>query len=222
MRIRQLLSALALAALSCAILSGCAGGGRTGTAHSDTSAPAPSPAGNSLVTERVGSPGNPLTLSCGQESFAIPPVSQRPHADDLVIGPLIIVGGERLATENPADYGSNGSYKIPVIVTPGSTVTITIAAPVRGRVVIDNPYSPVGGVVAATYHSCSRKPGFFAQGFTLTQGQVRDCVPLDVHIDDQAGVRHVTLSLFAGPCTHRPAGQGSAAVAKAAKWNGPS
>jgi hypothetical protein len=119
----------------------------------------------------------------------------------------MIVGGKRLATGNPAGFGENGSYKVPIIVTLGSTVTMTIAAPARGRVVIDNPYSPVGGVVSATYHSCSRTPGFFAQSIAFTRGQARGCVPLDVRNDHQAGLRHVTLSLFAGSCGHRTRGR---------------
>jgi hypothetical protein len=79
-------------------------------------------------------------------------------------------------------------------------VTVTIGAQARGQVVIDNPYSPVGGVAAASYHSCSRKTGFFAQGFAFTNGRIRGCVALDVRIGHQPQVRHVTLSLFAGSC----------------------
>jgi hypothetical protein len=141
-------------------------------------------------------------LSCGQEAFSVPPVPQHPQAGDLTIGPVIIIGGKRLATADPAGYGTHGTYKIPIVVTLGSTVTISIAARARRQVVIDNPYSPVGGVVAATYHSCSRTPGFFAQGFAFRPGRIRGCVPLDVRIDHAADVRHITLSLFAGSCAH--------------------
>src|ERR1022692_5232731 len=52
-----------------------------------------------------------------------------------------------------------------------------------------------GGVVAATYRSCAREAGFFAQGFAFTCGQTRGCVPLDVSIDHEPRVRHVTISL---------------------------
>jgi hypothetical protein len=138
--------------------------------------------------------------SCGQEAFSVPPIPQQPQSGDLAIGPVIIVAGRKLATGNPAGYGSHGSYKIPVIVTPGSTATIMIGARARGQVVIDNPDSPVGGVVAATYRSCSRTPGFIAQSFAFAHGQTRGCVPLDVRINHEAAVHHVTLSLFAGSC----------------------
>jgi hypothetical protein len=127
-------------------------------------------------------------------------VPYQPQAGDLVIGPLFIINGKRIASANPADYGDHGSYKIPFYLTLGSTVMVTIAAEARGKVVIDNPYSPVGGVAAATYHSCSHTPGFFAQGFAFTNGQIRGCVPLDVRINHEAGIRHVTLSIFAGSC----------------------
>jgi hypothetical protein len=154
-------------------------------------------------TARAGSPGNPLLLSCGQESFTDSPVPQQPQPGDLAIGPLFIVNGKRLPTADPAGYGYQGRYKIPIIVTMGSTVTITIAAPARGQVMIDNPYADMMGVrdlAAATYRSCSHQAGFFAQGFAFTHGHVRGCVPLDVRIGHQPQVRHVMLSLFAGPC----------------------
>lgn len=187
----------ALAALTCAILAGCTGGV---TSHLATSSPSPPQASNPRATARIGSPANPLLLSCAEESFLDPPVPQQPQPGDLVIGPLFIVGGKRLATANPADYGDHGSYKIPLVLAPGSTATVTIAAQARGQVVISTPYSPAGGVVAASYHSCSQAPGFFAQGFAFTGGRIRGCVPLNVSIDHEPRVHHVTISLFAGSC----------------------
>lgn len=65
---------------------------------------------------------------------------------------------------------------------------------------IDSPSSPAGTVTAATYHSCPDVAGFFAQGFTFTDGKSRGCVPLDVTIGQDARFHHVTLSLFAGRC----------------------
>lgn len=200
MRSQPLFLVAALAALTCAILAGCTGGATSSTAHLATSSPSPPLAGHPRATARIGSPANPLLLSCAEESFLDPPVPQQPQPGDLVIGPLFIVGGKGLATANPADYGDHGSYKIPLVLTPGSTATVTIAAQARGQVVISNPYAPVGGVVAASYHSCSQTPGFFAQGFAFTGGRTRGCVPLDVSIDHEPRVHHVTISLFAGSC----------------------
>jgi hypothetical protein len=200
----------ALAALTCAVLAGCTAGGTSSAArHTPSSSVRPAASGPQ-ATGQIGSPGNPLLLSCAQEAvpgYTDPPIPSRPQPGDLAIGPLFIASGKTLATQNPADHGytsygphHGNSYKIPFVVLPGSTVTVTIGASARGQVVINNPYSPVGGVAAATYHSCSRKTGFFAQGFAFTHGQSRGCVPLEVRIDHQPQVRHVTLSLFAGSC----------------------
>ena len=185
-----------MAAMTCASLAGC-----TGTATSTAHSAAPSLSRTRPAAR--GSPGNPLLLSCGEESFTESPVPQQPQPGDLAIGPLFIVNGKRLATASPAGYGDHGSYKIPIIVTMGSTVTVTIAAPVRGQVMIDNPYAHLAGVsdlAAATYRSCSHIAGLFAQGFAFTHGQTRGCVPLDVRIGHQPQVHHVMLSLFAGSC----------------------
>ncbi len=203
MRSQPLFPGPALAAAACAILARCTAGATPGAAHRATPAPSPPLAGSPRATARTGSPDNPLLLSCGEESFTESAVPQQPQPGDLVIGPLFIVNGKRLATAKPAGYGYHGRYKIPIIVTMGSTVTVTIAAPARGQVVIDNPYAHARGVsrvTAATYRSCPRKAGFFAQGFAFAHGQTRGCVPLDVRIGHKPQVHHVTLSLFAGSC----------------------
>jgi hypothetical protein len=107
-----------------------------------------------------------------------------------------------VATADPAGFGGHGDYKLPFVVTRGSTVTVTIGAPARGHVVIDNAYAP-HGVTAATYHSCSHAHGFFAQAFAFTDGKIRGCVPLEVRVAGHARVQRVTLSLFAGSCAAR-------------------
>jgi hypothetical protein len=201
MRGQRLLRGPALATLACAILAGCTAGGTSAAAH--RTAPSSSrPAASPQATGRIGSPGNPLVLSCAEESFAggSDPAPQQPQPGDLAVGPLFIVNGKRLATADPAGYGSHGSYKVPLAILRGFTATVTIGVQARGQVVIDNPYAPAGGVVSASYHPCPGPPGFFAQGFAFTHGQTRGCVPLDVKIGHQPQVRHVTLSLFAGPC----------------------
>jgi len=203
MRSQPRLLAPVLAALACAVLAGCTAAGTSGSApHPAASAGQPATS-SQRATGPVGSPGNPLLLSCADESFpgnGDPPASLQPRPGDLVVGSVIIVGGERLAEASPSGYGDHGSYKIPIIVRPGATVTMSIGAAARGQVVISNPDSPVGGVTAASYHPCSRTPGFFAQGFAFTDGQARGCVPLEVSSGHQSQARHVTLSLFAGSC----------------------
>jgi hypothetical protein len=190
MRRRSLFLAPAVTAAACLILSACTGGAAPGAVQVTATAAGP-----------AGSPGHPVVFSCAEESFAgDSAVPQRPQPGDLAAGPLIIAGGQRLATADPAGYGEHGSYKIPFTVTAGATVTVTIAPPARGHVVISNPYAPAG-VTAATYRSCARAAGFFAQRFAFAGGQTRGCVPLDVRVGHQPRVRHLTLSLFAGSCS---------------------
>lgn len=212
MRRQPLLLVPALATLTCAILAGCTAGG-TSRAARPTTAPSPRPARSSpQATGRIGSPGNPLLLSCAQEAFPGypgPPVPSHPRPEDLAIGSLYLANGRIVATQSPAQYGyapygRNGrSYKLALVVTMGSTATMTIAPPARGHVVIDNPSAQnrgLGGVTSITYHSCPHKQGFFAQGFAFTHRPARGCVPLDVTINNRPPVHHVTLSLFAGSC----------------------
>lgn len=193
----------ALAILACAILAGCTGGGTSSAAHRTT----PSSSRHTATGAQagpVGSPGNPLTLSCAQESFPGYP-SQMPHLPtpgDLAIGPLFILNGKSQALAGSGDHGLYS--KVPFVVVPGSTVTVTIGARARGHVGIENPYGytwGIGLVTAATYHPCSDPMGFFAQGFAFIHGQTHGCVPLDVRIDHQPLVRHVTISLGAGSCS---------------------
>ncbi|MDA8301283.1 MAG: hypothetical protein M0005_06990 [Actinomycetota bacterium] len=156
----------------------------------------------------VGSPTNPRVFSCADESSIYPQVQQRPAAGDLVIGPLLIPGAKRSATGSPSshpayrDHGVTG-YKVGFVpLQMGSMVTVTVGAKARSRVVLD-PEFLAGGVVAATFRSWSREPGFsffFPQIIAFTNGRTRGCVPLTVRGGDQARAYHATLSLFAGRC----------------------
>lgn len=193
-----------LGTLTCAILSGCTGNGAAGAKGSATSPPR-SPAGSPQVLGPPGSVGNPLVLSCDAESWPGPPLAFHPRLADLVIGPLVIVNGKMASRLTAAEYGYRSyghggrAYKMAMVLTTDSTVTVTIAPSARGHVVIDIP-STRGGVTSATYHACARPGGFFAQGLAFTHPPARGCVPLDVKIDNRPAVRHVTLSLFAGLC----------------------
>jgi hypothetical protein len=202
--------ALTMAALTCVILAGCTGASPPGAARPDTAPPAQPPVGGPPVTGPLGSPGNPLVVSCAAESWPYPdgaPVTPRPQ--DLAVGPMYIAGGLALAAETPAQHGYAPSgrhgrfYKFGLIVRPGATVTVTIRASARGHVMIAAPgvgQLGLGGVTSATYHACREAGGFFAQGFAFTRPPFRGCVPLEVTVGSQARVRHVTLSLFAGSC----------------------
>lgn len=152
----------------------------------------------------VGSPGNPLMLSCGNAS--IPNVSAPGHRD-LVVGSLYIINARMSVDPSGAGPTPQPGYKYPIAVRPGTTVTMMIAPSARGHVVIVNPYGPSAGVIAATYRACqpSAAPGWtvFVQGFTFTDGRTRGCVPLMVQTGRAARISQVTISLYAGPCTAR-------------------
>jgi len=147
----------------------------------------------------------PQQLSCRQEvtqAAISPSVPIRPKTGDLVVGPLSFPDGRRLAHMQPDELAAgppSGSYKIPPVLAPGTTVTIAIAPPARSNVVLENPSSPRGGVVAAIYHACQHAWGFFPQDFRLTHHRIRGCVPMDVTVRGQRP-RRVILSLFAGDC----------------------
>ncbi len=149
----------------------------------------------------AGTPGRPLMLSCTERSNG---GAVAPGPGDVVVGPLYIINAKQTVDPNGAGSAPQHGYKYPIAVAPGAIVTMMIAAPARGHVVIDNPYGPPAGVVAASYRAC--QPGqeqgwtVFVQGFTFTDGRTRGCVPLTVRIGREARIRHVTVSLYAGPC----------------------
>ena len=149
----------------------------------------------------AGTPGRPLMLSCTERSNG---GAVAPGPGDVVVGPLYIINAKQTVDPNGAGSAPQHGYKYPIAVAPGAIVTMMIAAPARGHVVIDNPYGPPAGVVAASYRACQpgREQGWtvFVQGFTFTDGRTRGCVPLTVRIGREARIRHVTVSLYAGPC----------------------
>jgi hypothetical protein len=206
-RRQALLLTLTWATLTCAILAGCTGTGTPGTSRAAAS-PRLAPASSPRLAGPLGSPGNPLVRSCAAEAWPGPPgrapVTPGPH--DLAVGPMYFPVGLALATKTPswlgyAPFGRHGRfYKLPLVVRPGATVTVTIGASARGHVMIDVGGDMPGGVTSATYHACRKAGGFYAQGFAFTHPPFRGCVPLDVITGGQARIQHVMLSLFAGSC----------------------
>jgi hypothetical protein len=199
---------LTLAVLTCALLESCTAARTPGTALSATGPRAQPPTSGPHSTGPPGSPGDPLVLACTAESWPGYPAraSTTPGPHDLAVGPMYFADGLALATETPAQHGyttfgrDGRSYKFGVVVRPGATVTVTIAASARGHAVIDIGRNAPGGATAVTYHACGQAGGFYAQGFAFIHPPFRGCVPLDVSTPGQAQVRHVVLSLFAGSC----------------------
>ena len=151
--------------------------------------------------QAAGTPGRPLMLSCTERSNA---GVVAPGPGDVVVGPLYIINAKQSVDPNGAGSAPPHGYKYPIAVAPGAVVTMMIAASARGHVVIGNPYGPPAGVAAASYRAC--QPGqqqgwtVFVQDFVFTDGRTRGCVPLTVRIGRAARIRHVTVSLYAGPC----------------------
>jgi hypothetical protein len=202
-RSQALFLTLTLATLTCAILAGCTVSSTSRAARSPTVLPTQPLASGPHVTGPVGTPGRPLMLSCSEKSVAGPVT---PGPGDVVVGPLYIINARNSVDPSGAGSAPQHEYKYPIAVAPGATVTMMIAASARGHVVIDNPYGPPAGVVAASYRAC--QPGqtqgwtVFVQGFTFTDGRTRGCVPLTVGIGREARIRHVTVSVYAGPCAY--------------------
>ena len=152
----------------------------------------------------VGTPPHPQVLTCYEEATqftggTLPPVG--PH--DIGFGAGYFPKARGLATMNPPNSGRAAQltgYKLPPVVYPGATVTMTIARGARSYVVQQNPWSPRQGSVSVTYRACSHKPGFFPQSFRFTDGRKRGCVPLDVRVSGHRKTSRIVLSFFAGPC----------------------
>jgi hypothetical protein len=194
-----------LAALACAVLAACSGGCAPSADRGAASPSAQSPASSSHIGGPLGSPGNPLVMSCADESWpgypATAPVNPGPH--DLAVGPMYFANARLLATETPAQhgyasFGDHGRfYKFGVVVRPGAIVTVTIGGSGRGHAMI-----VIGpdAVISATYHACRQAGGFFAGGLAFTRPPYRGCVPLDVTAGAPPRVWHSVISLFAGSC----------------------
>jgi hypothetical protein len=151
----------------------------------------------------VGAPTHPQILTCAEEATqftgTLPPIG--PH--DIGFGPGYFPHARLLATMNPPNSSRGAQltgYKLPPVVYPGATVTMTIARGARSYVVQQNPWSPRQGSLSVTYRACLHKRGFFPQSFRFTDGRRRGCVPLDVRVDGQRKTSHIVLSFFAGPC----------------------
>lgn len=149
----------------------------------------------------VGSPMHPQVLTCEQEATQFTGGLPRAGPHDLVFGPGYFPQARRLATASPhIAPGRRGTYKLPPVVDPGATVTLTIAGSARSYVVQQNAWSLPSGSQSVTYRACTHSRGFFPQSFRFTDGRLRGCVPIDVRVKGQRTTRHVVLSLFAGRC----------------------
>jgi hypothetical protein len=133
---------------------------------------------------------------------------------NVVVGPLTLDG----AGDDPARALANlqriGWVKNPALVLPGHTVTLAIAQAARRRAGLlyihdAEGHSPprlrdtvpkVTFIACDAAHAKSHAGGqpvtFWSGGFLATHYPA--CVPLEIRVDRQRRVRHLTLSLGAG------------------------
>jgi hypothetical protein len=146
----------------------------------------------------------------GREDCATRSEARFPRAFDdarnLVVGPLVLVGGAFTPADTVREFGGN---KFPLLVKAGYTVTVRIGRSARGVAGLAYGRLPQGEVElrdayqAVTFRAC--RPGgpsgsdaggvevTFWSGFVLARRPM--CVPLDVYIDSEPLPRHVGLSL---------------------------
>ena len=133
---------------------------------------------------------------------------------NLVIGPLTLDSGGDDPARALANLQRIGWVKNPALVLPGHTVTLAIATRAQhraGLLYISNAagHSPprlrdtvpkVTFVACDRAHSLSTAAGrpvtFWSGGFLATHYPA--CVPLDIRVDRERKVRHLTVSLGAG------------------------
>jgi hypothetical protein len=188
------MSARILLAVSAALFAGCSGG-----AVSDSKQGA-SPRVRETSAKAV-------TVDCSMRSMAdFGAAFADPH--NLVVGPLLLVGGADVTSE--AVVQAHDGQKVPLLVKAGHTVTVSVPPEARSFAGLGYGPLPQGRVRVSdahdeiTFMACDRDepsgsraegPVTFWSGFVMTS--VPTCLPLDVHVDDEAAPRRVEISLGA-------------------------
>jgi hypothetical protein len=132
---------------------------------------------------------------------------------NLVIGPLVFVGGVTTANDSPATILEFDGQKLPVLVRAGHVVTLRIPKHRRdfarlaygplpqGRVRLKDAHHTV------TFKACRRgqrsgstapEPVTFWSGFVMVREP--GCVPLLAWVDDEPSPWRQVISLGAGAC----------------------
>jgi hypothetical protein len=187
------MSARILLAVSAALLAAC-----SGDAVSDPKQ------GASTVRETSA---KAVTADCSMRSMAdFGPAFADPH--NLVVGPLLLVGGAEVTPEAVAL--AHDGQKFPLLVKAGHTVTVSLPPEARSFAGLAYGRLPQGRLQVRdahdeiTFMACDRDepsgsraegPVTFWSGFVMTS--VPTCLPLDVHVDDEAAPRRVEISLGA-------------------------
>jgi hypothetical protein len=131
---------------------------------------------------------------------------------NLVVGPLVLVGGAATPASTVRDFGGN---KFPLLVRVGHTVTVRLIGRTRGlaygplpqgETKMRDTYRTVTFVACATgsksqHYSADGPSGSYADdvpvtfwsGFVLSRAPA--CIPLAVYVDDERAPRRVGLPL---------------------------
>ena len=161
-----------------------------------------------------------VTLDCSTRSMAnFGPAFTDPN--NLVVGPLLLVGGAKAASE--ALIRAHEGQKFPLLVKAGHSVRVSVPADARSFAGLAYGPFPEGEIRARDAHgeitfvACDRDepseskaggPVTFWSGFVMTS--VPTCLPLDVYVDGGATARRVEMALGA-ECDSVPAAISSAA-----------
>jgi hypothetical protein len=130
---------------------------------------------------------------------------------NLVVGPLLLVGGAEITPE--AVVLEHDGQKFPLLVKAGHTVTVQVPRNVRptaelaygphpeGRIRVRDAHHTITFVACRPDQSSGSSAGgpvTFWSGFVMTS--VPRCLPLHVYVDDEPSPRRVVLSLGMDPC----------------------
>ncbi|HEX4734250.1 MAG TPA: hypothetical protein VH247_07545 [Thermoleophilaceae bacterium] len=145
-------------------------------------------------------------IGCAHQSGAEFPGAYRDPAN-LSVGPLAWAGA-RAHGDADGSLGGGFRWKQPVLVRPGHTVTIRVAAPAASFARLSYAHAGGwafrGGVRKVVFRACSatkamsrtdgRPVTFWSGGIVATRGSI--CLPVEIRID-RGPVRRRTIALNA-------------------------
>lgn len=157
----------------------------------------------------VAAPADAAKVGCKQKAGAEFP-GAFDDRNNLVVGPLVLVGWHRAASEVFATVvGRQLGWKMPLLVRDGRRVTVRIAAEARQRAQLSYGRGPAARQI--TFTACSREKGerswssvdgepvtFWAGGVSFESAPA--CVPIQFRHDRSKVWRTRTLRLATTDC----------------------
>jgi hypothetical protein len=166
----------------------------------------------SLSSQPEGERPRGVRVGCGQRSMADFPGAYS-DPGNMRIGPLVFIGGVRVADDPPSVIREFDGQKLPLIVRAGHVVTVSIPRHARDRAGLAYGRMPQGprrledARHTIRFKACRRGfrsgsrangPVTFWSGFVLVSEPT--CVPLRAWVDDEPKPRRRVMSLGAGDC----------------------